>query len=164
MNLKTKNNQNCQKIKLCGSLTTKELKKKHSFGPIGGVQTGSWDGKNAQQGDSWRTGAGKVLGGRSDSATQLLTDWWSHICVQINGKNSWGARQTAQPRFPAQENKVSVSLATKTCGGYSCGRSSQPQRRVFWRNPHGPKTYTNSPTWESAPEGPNLLVGSRESD
>ena len=29
-NLKTNNNQNCQKIKLYGSLTTKELKKKHS--------------------------------------------------------------------------------------------------------------------------------------
>ena len=29
-NLKTKNNQNCQKIELYGSLTTKELKKKHS--------------------------------------------------------------------------------------------------------------------------------------
>ena len=28
-NLKTKNNLNCQKIKLYGSLTTKELKKKH---------------------------------------------------------------------------------------------------------------------------------------
>ena len=30
-NIKTINNQNCQKIKLYGSLTTKELKKKHSF-------------------------------------------------------------------------------------------------------------------------------------
>ena len=37
-NLKTKNNQNCQKIKLCGSLTTKELKKKHSFRLVGGVE------------------------------------------------------------------------------------------------------------------------------
>ena len=35
-NLKTKNNQNCQKAKLCGSLTTKELKKKHSFRLVGG--------------------------------------------------------------------------------------------------------------------------------
>ena len=30
-NLKTKNNQNYQKIELYGSPTTKELKKKHSF-------------------------------------------------------------------------------------------------------------------------------------
>ena len=35
-NLKTKNNQNCQKIKLYGSLTNKELKKKHSLRPIEG--------------------------------------------------------------------------------------------------------------------------------
>ena len=36
-NLKTKNNKNCQKIELYVSLTTKELKKKHSskkrYGP-----------------------------------------------------------------------------------------------------------------------------------
>ena len=41
-NLKTKNNQNCQKIKLYESLTTKELKKKHSSRLIGGAETGSW--------------------------------------------------------------------------------------------------------------------------
>ena len=40
-NLKTKNYQNCQKIKLHGSLTTKELKKKHSFRPVGRAETGS---------------------------------------------------------------------------------------------------------------------------
>ena len=40
-NLKTRNNQNCQKVKLYGSPTTKELKKKHSFRLVGGVETGS---------------------------------------------------------------------------------------------------------------------------
>ena len=40
-NLKTKNNQNCQKIKVYGSLTTKEIKKKHSSRPVGGAETGS---------------------------------------------------------------------------------------------------------------------------
>ena len=35
-NLKTKSNQNCQKIELYGSLSTKELKKKHSSRPAGG--------------------------------------------------------------------------------------------------------------------------------
>ena len=45
-NLKTKNNQNYttvfgQKIRLYGSLTTKELKKKHSSRPVGGAETGS---------------------------------------------------------------------------------------------------------------------------
>ena len=33
--------QNCQKIKLYGSLTTKELNK-HSSRLVGGAQTGSW--------------------------------------------------------------------------------------------------------------------------
>ena len=41
-NLKTKNNQNCQKIKLYGSPTTKELKKKHSSRLVGGAEMGSW--------------------------------------------------------------------------------------------------------------------------
>ena len=37
----TKNNENCQKIELYGSLTNKELKKKHSFRLVGGAQTDS---------------------------------------------------------------------------------------------------------------------------
>ena len=37
-NLKIKNNQNFQKIKLYGSPTTKELKKKHSSRPVGGAR------------------------------------------------------------------------------------------------------------------------------
>ena len=40
-NFKTKNNQNCQKIEPYGSPTTKELKKKHSPRPVGGVEVGS---------------------------------------------------------------------------------------------------------------------------
>ena len=36
-----KNNQNCQKIELYGSPTTKELKKKHSSKTVGGVETHS---------------------------------------------------------------------------------------------------------------------------
>ena len=40
-NLKTKNIQNCQKIELHGSPTTKELKKKHSYRLGGGVEMDS---------------------------------------------------------------------------------------------------------------------------
>ena len=52
---KTKNNQNCQKIKPYGSLATKELKKKHSSRLVGGVEVGSWGKENMRQGGSWRT-------------------------------------------------------------------------------------------------------------
>ena len=38
-NLKTKNHQNCQKIKLYGSLITTDLKKKHSFRLVEGAET-----------------------------------------------------------------------------------------------------------------------------
>ena len=37
-NLKTKTKQNCQKIELYGSLTNKELKKKHSSRLVGGTE------------------------------------------------------------------------------------------------------------------------------
>ena len=65
-----------------------------------------------------------------------------------------------QPRVPAWGKKVSKPLAIKICGDWgSSGRNSQPHRRVCWRDPEGPRMYTNPPTRESAPEGPNLLVG-----
>ena len=46
-NLKTKYNQNCQKIELYVSLTTKELKK-HSSRLGGGADTSSWGGEDTQ--------------------------------------------------------------------------------------------------------------------
>ena len=58
-NLKTKINQNCQKIELYGSPTTKELKKKHSSILVGGAEVGSWAGRTH----------GKVVAGRLDSPT-----------------------------------------------------------------------------------------------
>ena len=39
-NLKAEHNKNCQKIQLYGTLTTKELKKKHSFRLVGGAEPG----------------------------------------------------------------------------------------------------------------------------
>ena len=53
--LRTKNSQNCQKIKLYGSLTTKLLKKKHSFRLVGGPETSSRQGQDVQQGSGWST-------------------------------------------------------------------------------------------------------------
>ena len=40
-NLRTKDKQNLQKIELYGSLTTKELKRKHSSRLVGGTEVGS---------------------------------------------------------------------------------------------------------------------------
>ena len=58
-NLKTKSNQNWQKIKLHGSQTTKEMKKKHSSRPVGGEETGS---------PAERTHSKAVAGGPSEVA------------------------------------------------------------------------------------------------
>ena len=56
---KNKKTQNCQKIELYGSPTTKELKKKHSSRPVGGVET---TGRRVE-----RT-CGKVVAGRVGEA------------------------------------------------------------------------------------------------
>ena len=82
-NLKTKNNQNYQKIKLYGIPTTKELKKKHSSRPEGGTETGSQGGEDLSdkewlenqdgRGDSWQTG-------------------WSHTRMRINWEEQLGSK------------------------------------------------------------------------
>ena len=78
-NLKTKINQNFQKIKLSGSPTTEELKKKHSSGLVGRAEMGSRDREDSQQGRGWQTrwsdirvqiSQEKELGSETDHATQ----------------------------------------------------------------------------------------------
>ena len=50
------NNQNSQKLKLYGSLTSKELKKKHSSRLVGRAEMGSWGREDMWQGGNWRAG------------------------------------------------------------------------------------------------------------
>ena len=71
-NLKTKNNQTCQKIELYGSLTTKELKKKHLFRLVGEAER--MHSKAAAGGPGGRGGG-----------------WRLHICVQINQEEKLGS-------------------------------------------------------------------------
>ena len=52
-NLKTKNNQNHQKIKLHGNPTTKELKKKHSSRLVEEEEVGSQGKEDTQQVSNW---------------------------------------------------------------------------------------------------------------
>ena len=68
-NLKAKNNQNRQKIKLYGSLVTKELKKKYSSRLVGGAEIGSWSGEDSWQGGGWRTRAVEAAVGGEGSPT-----------------------------------------------------------------------------------------------
>ena len=83
-----------------------------------------------------------------------------------------GAKQTSQPKAPAWGNKAS-NLIENTRGveelrgsrnTRGSRRNSKPHRRVCWRDPQGPRACTSLPTWESAPEGSNLIVGSERSD
>ena len=68
-NFKTKNNYNCQKIKLYGSPTIKELEKKHSSRVVEGAETGSWGREDSRQGGGWGTGAGGAVAGGAGGPT-----------------------------------------------------------------------------------------------
>ena len=73
-NLKPKNKQYCQKTELYGSLTTKELKKKHSSRLVGGVEMGSWPERTqgkvvAGPGEVVTSRQGKAAAGRVGGPT-----------------------------------------------------------------------------------------------
>ena len=64
LDLKTNKTQHCQKIELYRNLTTKDLKKQHSFRRVGGME--SQTGREVQRcGVLWRSNSS----GRTDSPT-----------------------------------------------------------------------------------------------
>ena len=95
-NLKTKHNQNWQKIKLYGSPTTKKIKKTHLSRPAGGAEMGSRAGEDLPQGGGWRGQGGGGLWSRVGKAAagRWGSSWWTE----------W---QTVQPRVPVRRNKAS---------------------------------------------------------
>ena len=141
-NLNTKNNQNCQKIKLYGSLTTKELKKKHSFRLVGGAGWGP-----GGQGAGWWTRQSHTFTLCPCKPRGTTEEWdrlyspefqWEEIKPQnLSCKNLWKLQQREE--LPAsQESSLERLIRSSLC--------------------------TSPPTQESAPEGPNLLVSSRGSN
>ena len=162
-NLKTKNNQNWQKIEPYGSPTTKELKKKHSSRPVGGEETAS--GAERTRVKVVAGGPGWVRQWLADQARQWLTDWAvSHSCAGKPGGTTREWDRLCNPGFQFGEIKPQNLWLKKTCGGWGSRRNSKSHRRVYWRDPHDPRMYTYPPTQELAPEEPNLLVGSWRSD
>ena len=96
-NLKTISNQNCQKIKLHETLTTKELKK-HSFRPIGGAKTGNqaertqgkmtdFVGKAGMAG--WETTDSKPLAVKHCGGCKARRNFQSHSTVCWNVGLEW---------------------------------------------------------------------------
>ena len=139
-NLKKGNNQNCQKIELYGSPTTKELKK-HSSRLVGGAEMESQSG----QGGSWQTGI-------------------SHICLQISQEEQLGSK-TEQDHATQGSSAGNQSLksSVKTCGGCGSGKKSRSHRILYWRDPHDPRTYISPPrNWHLKEHNP--LVESEGSD
>ena len=116
-NLKTKNNQNCQKIKLHGSLTTKELKKKYSFRQAGGADTGSWVERThgnmaAGQGNSWKSGQ-------------------SHICMQIKQEEQLGSKTDHTNQGSSMGKQNLKTTEQKNLWGFRCQENSQSQGGLF---------------------------------
>ena len=142
-------------------MTAKELKKKHSYRLVGGAEMGSRSREDLQPGSSWGRQVSGWWTGRGSSC-------WSrqfHICMQINWEEQLGSETDCVTQGSSMgEKKVSKPLAVKICGGCGSGRNSHLHKTVCWRDPQGPRMYTNPPTEESAPGGPNLLVDSRGSD
>ena len=145
-NLTKENNQNCQKIKLYGRINEETF-----------IQTGR-RGRAGQPGlkghtarPQW-TWVGEVVPGGLDFPH-------SHVDKLGGTTGEWD-----KTWVPVQVNKASKTLAVRTCGGFHGRRKSQPHKRAHWRVPPSPRMYTNPPTQKSAPEGPNLFVGSGRSD
>ena len=105
---------------------------------------GSWGQKGHVEGGGWKTRQ-------------------SHICIRINWEGQLGM-ETDYATQGSSAGKESLKTFVKTHGGCSGRINSQPHRSVPWRDPQGPRMYTNTPTQESALAGPNLLVGSEASD
>ena len=95
---------------------------------------------------------------------QLAAQAFAHLHADKPGGTT-GQRDRPHNRgFQRGRNKASKPQIVKICGGCGGRRNSQPHRRICWRDPQCPRMYTKSPTQESAPEGPNLLVDSGGSD
>ena len=105
-------------------------------------------------------------GQRGGRAKRWLEDWAVPHCVWKTRKKNWGTRQTTQPRVPVQGNKASKPLAVKIWGGGGCAAVGETLSLTeeFVGVTHRVLEHTHPPTWESAPEGPNLLMGCGRSD
>ena len=86
-NLITKTTRAARKIELYESPTSTDLKKKHSFRPVGGAEMGNQGGEDAWQGSSWQIG-------------------WSHIPI-------WEQDRLCNPGIQHQEKKVSKTSGYK---------------------------------------------------
>ena len=115
-NLKKKNIQNCQKIELHGSLTTKEIKKKHSSRPVGRAEMGSWGGEDLRQGGRWWTQRGGGLWSGADQAAAsrphkvvAVGPCAPHLCIDKPGGMAGELSRPSNPGLQLREIKPQTS-------------------------------------------------------
>ena len=116
-------------------------------------------------GGDWQPGRRGCMERKQLEVTrQRLADWMvPHLHADKPGKQL-GSETDGATQGPSVGKENIKSSDCKTHGSCSSGKNSQSHRRVHWRDPQGPRTYRKPPTGESAPERPNLLVGSGGSD
>ena len=100
--------------------------------------------KDSGQGGGWRTG-------------------WSHSHAQINWEKQLGSKTDHTTQDSSRGKESLKTSGWKTCGG-SSGERNSSLTGEFVEETHRVLECTNPPTQESAPEGPNSLVGSGGSD
>ena len=105
-NWKTINNEHCQKIKLYGCLTTKELKKKHSF------RLGGRGREDTRQGGGWMSEQSHIhvplnwgwTNGEQDRPHNLGFQHGKWSLKTSVGDNLWGLRQWE--KLPASKKSL----------------------------------------------------------
>ena len=113
------------------------------------MKTGRWDGEDSGQRGGWRTWAGKPADGGAAVP---------HLCGDKPGRITGERERPSNPGFQRREIKPQNLWVLRQQEKLSASQESLLER------PQAPRMYTKPLTWESAPKGPNLLVGSRGSD
>ena len=143
-------NQNCQKIKLHGSPTTKKLKKKHLPRLVGGTETGNWGGEDRV--------------GRSRLADQVVP----HSHVDKLGRTTGEQDKPRNPGFQHREIKPQ-NLWLKKPVGIVVARETSSLTGKSVGEAHGILEHTQAhlprnSTWKDCFPTLNLLMGSEGSD
>ena len=115
---------------------------------------GSW-GREA----TWQGSSGRITWARWGLAKWVVP----HLNVYKPGRTLVSETDCATQDSSTRKQSLKT-LAIKTYEGCCDGRNSKAHSRVSWRDSQSPRMYTNPLTEESAPQGPNLLVGSGRND
>ena len=107
----------------------------------------------------------RLLSKTRKTAKQWLADLAvTHLHVDKPGGRTGEWDRLCNPGFQCREIKPQNLWLKKPIGVVAAGETPSLTGEFTGKTHRGPRMYTNPPTQESAPERPNLLVGSGGSD